>query len=256
VSNVFSHLCIAPLERAKFRRQLSSFPIARETSPESWWRAWDGNFLGTFRFIPLHYLNAVGKTLGKSLPNWAARSLISGSIIGGFSLLFVYPLDTIRTLQAVGLPLLPLTPTNFWKYYSGYGISLAGIVVYRLFYFGLYDSFGTLFGRSSFGKFSAAITTSVLAGALTYPLDTIRRSQMLARYFDQPSGVWDVCSSLYHSGGVGAFMAGADVNILRTVASTISIIVADAFIRPLFFQQIIPWTKVSTPTQNNNEEQH
>lgn len=256
MSNVFSHLCSAPLERAKLRRQLSSYPIPRETSPAPWWRAWDGNFLATCRFFPLLYLNALGKALVKSLPSWAVSSLVSGSLVGGFALLFVYPLDTIRTLQAVGLPLLPFTPGNCWKYYSGYGISVAGIVAYRLAYFGLYDNIASLFGRSPFGRFSAAFTASLLAGVIAYPLDTIRRSQMIASYFDQPSGLWDVCSGLYRTGGVGAFMAGADVNVLRTLASAISIIVADSFIRPLFFQQTIPWTKVSIPAQNNNEQQH
>ncbi len=68
--------------------------------------------------------------------------------------------------------------------YRGFGPSVAGIVVYRGLYFGMYDSIkpvllvGPLEGNflASFAL-GWAVTTG--AGICSYPLDTIRRRMMM-----------------------------------------------------------------------------
>ncbi len=69
--------------------------------------------------------------------------------------------------------------------YRGYGPSVAGIVVYRAGYFGLYDFSKTSFlpslnlkeGSLSLiaAKFGVALTVDIFSAMLAYPLDTIRR---------------------------------------------------------------------------------
>ena len=68
--------------------------------------------------------------------------------------------------------------------YRGFGPSVAGIIVYRGLYFGMYDSIkpvllvGPLEGNflASFAL-GWAVTTG--AGICSYPLDTIRRRMMM-----------------------------------------------------------------------------
>ncbi len=68
--------------------------------------------------------------------------------------------------------------------YRGFGPSVAGIVVYRGLYFGMYDSIKpVLLVGALEGNFLAsfalgwAVTTG--AGICSYPLDTIRRRMMM-----------------------------------------------------------------------------
>jgi solute carrier family 25 (adenine nucleotide translocator) protein 4/5/6/31 len=86
---------------------------------------------------------------------WFLGNLASGGLAGATSLLFVYHLDYARTRLAADAK----SPTGERQYnglldvykktlqtdglkglYRGFGISCAGIIVYRGLYFGLYDS--------------------------------------------------------------------------------------------------------------------
>lgn len=68
--------------------------------------------------------------------------------------------------------------------YRGFGPSVAGIVVYRGLYFGMYDSIKPVLLTGNLeGNFLAsfalgwAVTTG--AGIASYPLDTVRRRMMM-----------------------------------------------------------------------------
>jgi len=68
-------------------------------------------------------------------------------------------------------------------------ISVVGIIAYRAFYFGCFDSakdFGLFDIGKKFGyavglawKYSIAQTVTALAGLASYPLDTVRRRMMM-----------------------------------------------------------------------------
>jgi len=68
--------------------------------------------------------------------------------------------------------------------YRGFGPSVAGIIVYRGLYFGMYDSIkpvllvGPLEG-SFLASFLLGWTVTTGAGIASYPLDTIRRRMMM-----------------------------------------------------------------------------
>lgn len=68
--------------------------------------------------------------------------------------------------------------------YRGFGPSVAGIVVYRGLYFGMYDSIkpvllvGPLEGNF-LASFLLGWTVTTGAGVCSYPLDTIRRRMMM-----------------------------------------------------------------------------
>merc|ERR1712210_335116 len=66
--------------------------------------------------------------------------------------------------------------------YRGFCISCVGIVVYRGFYFGLYDTISPLMGddASFLFKFALGYAVTVSAGLLSYPIDTIRRRMMMS----------------------------------------------------------------------------
>jgi hypothetical protein len=120
---------------------------------------------------------------------------------GATSLLFVYSLDYARTRLAndaksakkggerqfnglVDVYKKTLASDGVAGLYRGFGPSVAGIVVYRGLYFGMYDSIKpvVLVGALE-GNFLASfllgwcVTTG--AGIASYPLDTVRRRMMM-----------------------------------------------------------------------------
>merc|ERR1712130_925637 len=108
--------------------------------------------------------------------------------------------------------------------YRGFMPSVAGIVVYRGLYFGMYDSIKPVLLTGSLeGNFLAsfalgwAITTG--AGIASYPLDTIRRRMMMTsgeavKY----KSSMDAARQIVANEGVKSLFKGAGANILRGVA--------------------------------------
>jgi hypothetical protein len=120
---------------------------------------------------------------------------------GATSLLFVYSLDYARTRLAndaknsktggerqfnglIDVYKKTLASDGIGGLYRGFMPSVAGIVVYRGLYFGMYDSIKpVLLVGSLEGNFLAsfalgwAVTTG--AGIASYPLDTVRRRMMM-----------------------------------------------------------------------------
>eukprot|EP00488_Nonionellina_sp_1-RS-2012_P001120 TRINITY_DN1776_c0_g1_i1.p1 TRINITY_DN1776_c0_g1~~TRINITY_DN1776_c0_g1_i1.p1 ORF type:complete len:135 (-),score=31.16 TRINITY_DN1776_c0_g1_i1:399-803(-) len=65
--------------------------------------------------------------------------------------------------------------------YRGFVISCVGIMVYRGFYFGLFDTIRPMLPESSpfLVTFGIGYAVTVSAGLLSYPIDTIRRRMMM-----------------------------------------------------------------------------
>ena len=120
---------------------------------------------------------------------------------GATSLLFVYSLDYARTRLAndaknaktggarqfnglVDVYRKTLASDGILGLYRGFGPSVAGIIVYRGLYFGMYDSIkpvllvGPLEGNF-LASFLLGWTVTTGAGICSYPLDTIRRRMMM-----------------------------------------------------------------------------
>merc|ERR1711964_769601 len=212
---------------------------------------WRGNTANVVRYFPTQALNFAFRDTYKSMFAfkkerdgywwWMAGNLASGGAAGATSLLFVYSLDYARTRLAndaksaktggerqfnglVDVYKKTLASDGIAGLYRGFGPSVAGIVVYRGLYFGMYDSIkpvllvGPLEGNF-LASFLLGWTVTTGAGIASYPLDTIRRRMMMT------SGEAVKYKSSMHAAqvilqkeGMKSFFKGAGANILRGVA--------------------------------------
>jgi solute carrier family 25 (adenine nucleotide translocator) protein 4/5/6/31 len=155
------------------------------------------------------------------------------------SLCFVYSLDYCRTRLAndaksgkkggerqfngmVDVYRKTIASDGIQGLYRGFVISCVGIVVYRGFYFGLFDTLKPiLLGDSAnvFLSFALGYVVTISAGLLSYPIDTIRRRMMMTsgeavKY----KGSIDCTRQIVTNEGFMSLMKGAGANILRGVA--------------------------------------
>jgi len=150
----------------------------------------------------------------------------------------VYPLDFARTRLAVDVGsgkqreftgtvdcILKTAKASGWGrggVYNGFVVSCVGIVFYRGAYFGLYDTINDqdfMRNGSFLIKFAVGYTVTVVAGLLSYPLDTIRRRMMMtsgsAVHY---KSMFDAGSQIIAKEGTKSLFKGAAANILRGVA--------------------------------------
>merc|ERR1711900_112948 len=197
---------------------------------------WRGNTANVIRYFPTQALNFAFRDTYKSMFafkkerdgywKWMAGNLASGGAAGATSLLFVYSLDYARTRLAndnknaktggerqfnglVDVYKKTLASDGIAGLYRGFGPSVAGIVVYRGLYFGMYDS----------------IKLVLLVGPLegnflaSFLLDTIRRRMMMTsgeavKY----KSSMDAGRQIIAKEGFKSLFKGAGANILRGVA--------------------------------------
>merc|ERR1711939_917199 len=217
VSAAVSKTAAAPIERVKLLIQNQDEMLKtgrldrkysgivecfkRTTAQEGVASLWRGNTANVIRYFPTQALNFAFRDTYKSMfafkkerdgyAKWMAGNLASGGIAG---------------------------------LYRGFGPSVAGIVVYRGLYFGMYDSIKpVLLVGPLEGNFLASfmlgwgVTTG--AGIASYPLDTIRRRMMMTsgEAVKYKSSL-DAASKIIAAEGVRSFFKGAGANILRGVA--------------------------------------
>jgi solute carrier family 25 (adenine nucleotide translocator) protein 4/5/6/31 len=223
----------------------------RTTASEGVVALWRGNTANVIRYFPTQALNFAFRDTYKSMFNykkdrdgyakWMMGNLASGGAAGATSLLFVYSLDYARTRLAndnksakgggerqfnglIDVYKKTLASDGIGGLYRGFMPSVAGIVVYRGLYFGMYDSIkpvvlvGALEGNflASFAL-GWAVTTG--AGIASYPLDTVRRRMMMTsgeavKY----KSSFDAFQKIVAAEGVKSLFKGAGANILRGVA--------------------------------------
>ncbi|KAL9616817.1 MAG: hypothetical protein Q9160_008340 [Pyrenula sp. 1 TL-2023] len=226
--------------------------FSRTAKQEGVMSLWRGNTANVIRYFPTQALNFAFRDTYKSMfaykkdrdgyAKWMMGNLASGGAAGATSLLFVYSLDYARTRLAndakstskgggdrqfnglVDVYRKTLASDGVAGLYRGFGPSVAGIIVYRGLYFGMYDSIkpvllvGPLEG-SFIASFLLGWTVTTGAGIASYPLDTIRRRMMMTsgeavKY----SGSLDAARQIAAKEGVRSFFKGAGANILRGVA--------------------------------------
>jgi solute carrier family 25 (adenine nucleotide translocator) protein 4/5/6/31 len=223
----------------------------RTTAQEGVASLWRGNTANVIRYFPTQALNFAFRDTYKSMfafkkerdgyAKWMMGNLASGGAAGATSLLFVYSLDYARTRLAndnknaktggerqfnglIDVYKKTLASDGIAGLYRGFGPSVAGIVVYRGLYFGMYDSIKpvVLVGPLE-GNFLASfllgwgVTTG--AGIASYPLDTIRRRMMMTsgeavKY----KSSFDAGRQIIAKEGFRSLFKGAGANILRGVA--------------------------------------
>jgi len=209
---------------------------------------WRGNLANCLRYFPTQALNFAFKDkikaqfkASKSDPAYVklAKNVAAGGAAGAMSLMFVYSLDYARTRLAndnksskkggerqfkglVDVYKKTLASDGVAGLYRGFCISCVGIIVYRGFYFGLYDTFKPIILGDDVGvlaSFCLGYAVTVTAGILSYPIDTIRRRMMMTsgaavKY----NGSLDCTVQILKTEGVTSFFKGAGANVLRGMA--------------------------------------
>ncbi|CAK7223615.1 ADP/ATP carrier protein [Sporothrix bragantina] len=223
----------------------------RTTADEGVMSLWRGNTANVIRYFPTQALNFAFRDKFKKMFGykkdrdgywmWMAGNLASGGAAGATSLMFVYSLDYARTRLAndaksakkggerqfnglVDVYRKTLASDGIAGLYRGFGPSVAGIVVYRGLYFGMYDSIkpvvlvGNL-ANNFLASFALGWCVTTGAGIASYPLDTVRRRMMMTsgeavKY----SSSLDAFRQIVAKEGVKSLFKGAGANILRGVA--------------------------------------
>merc|ERR1711939_308338 len=211
---------------------------------------WRGNTANVIRYFPTQALNFAFRDKFKKMFGfkkerdgyawWMAGNLASGGAAGATSMLFVYSLDYARTRLAndakhaksggarqfnglIDVYRKTIASDGIAGLYRGFMPSVAGIVVYRGLYFGMYDSFKPLLPKSLetsfFASFALGWCVTTAAGIAAYPLDTIRRRMMMTsgeavKY----KSSFDAARQIIATNGVKSLFNGAGANILRGVA--------------------------------------
>merc|ERR1712203_484127 len=224
---------------------------------------WRGNFTNCIRYFPTQAFNLAFKdTIKKMFPKYNAKTqfvnffavnMASGGMAAAGSLGIVYPLDYARTRLAsdVGsgkktfnglfdcLKKTATGPQGPMGLYSGFGVSLMGIIPYRGFQLGAFD---TLVGLNPYktdkgivGFVSTFISAqiAIIAGAgISYPFDTVRRRlQMQAELPAEKhvyAGTVDCLKKIAAEEGVFAGLyKGFVSNALRSVGGALVLVLYD-----------------------------
>ena len=209
---------------------------------------WRGNLANCIRYFPTQALNFAFKDkINESFKTSQTdeymvifgKTVVSGGIAGALSLCFVYSLDYARTRLANDTSSVKigglrqfnglfdvykktLASDGFVGLYRGFMISCVGIVIYRGFYFGLYDTFKPILlgdNASLLALFSLGYAVTVASEIVSYTFDTIRRRMMMTSgHAVKYRGSFDCFLKIMRNEGFMALMNGAGANILRGVA--------------------------------------
>merc|ERR1712070_1154634 len=224
---------------------------------------WRGNFTNCIRYFPTQAFNLSFKdTFKKMFPKYSPKTdfgmffavnMASGGMAAAGSLCIVYPLDYSWTRLAsdVGsgkktfnglLDCLKKTaagPMGPAGLYAGFGVSLAGIIPYRGFQLGAFD---TLVGLNPYKEDSGALgiistfgcaQSAIIAGAaIGYPFDTVRRRlQMQAELPKEKhiyQGTIDCLRKIAAEEGVAAGVyKGFIANAFRSVGAALVLVLYD-----------------------------
>lgn len=275
-SGVIAKTLCAPLERVKIVLQtqsanaqlagaaqyngiLSSFQrIAADQGVAAFWR---GNTANCLRYFPTQAMNFAFKEKYQAIfvrPReqvgftvFFLGYLASGAAAGATSLTVAYPLEYTYTRMAADVGKdgkkmykglidcisQTVKSDGVRGLYRGYGPSVAGIVVYRAGYFGLYDYSKTLTSlhlndktvKAVATKFGIALTIDIFSAMLAYPLDTVRRSMMMQSgrkdaLFTNAVGCF---RHIMATQGTAGFYKGAMMNNIRAIGSALVLIIYD-----------------------------
>eukprot|EP01121_Diplochlamys_sp_Union-15-3_P017643 TRINITY_DN6251_c0_g1_i1.p1 TRINITY_DN6251_c0_g1~~TRINITY_DN6251_c0_g1_i1.p1 ORF type:complete len:290 (-),score=15.68 TRINITY_DN6251_c0_g1_i1:173-1042(-) len=208
-----------------------------------------GNLANIIRFVPTQFVN---DTLGGYIKqlfrvekennnNWRLFSnVMSGFFISLISLSLVYPIDSARTILAVypnrysGINELfkyTVSTTGYSSLYRGFFVTCIGVISYRFLYYTLYDlckHFSSSETDNSFSfSFIRGWITTIAAGLITYPLDTLRRRLSLDPEKLLYSGTLDCTVKIWQEEGFSGFFGGSIVNIFRAVVNATCLALMD-----------------------------
>ena len=210
---------------------------------------WRGNLTALIGYFPTMALSFALKDKMKTIikinqdENFGVKltkNVASGGTAGIVTLCFVYSLGYARTRLATDIKLTgkgqqprqfsglidvyrkTLRSDGFTGLYRGFGVACVGITVYRGCYFGFYDTLKPLLLGEGAGVtlfYCLGFATTILAGLVSYPLDTVcHRMMMTSGEAIKYRGSIDCAIQIFQREGAMSFMKGAGVSILRGFA--------------------------------------
>lgn len=236
---------------------------------------WRGNLAGVLQYFPTQALNFAFRDKYKAVLDpkksdsywwWFAGNLAAGSAAGGTTLTFVYSIEYARTRLAldakrskggerkftgiIDVYRKTLATSGIAGLYRGFVPSLAGIVVFRGLYFGLYDSIKPLaltgsYQQSFTASFLLGWMVSTVAGLAAYPFDTLRRRMMVrTAHSVKYKSTFDAFTKILVSEGVAALYRGAGTNVVRSMAMASELAIYDQ-LQYLYFGERRPHRRLS-----------
>ena len=141
---------------------------------------------------------------------------------------------TIRVIKSVLNLLGVYREHGLIGFYRGFWLSIYGIIIYRGIYFGLYESFRSLIPRNDsnvtdFTKsFLVGWGVTVVAGLLSYPVDTIRKRWIVSSGTTRYKNLYECVVFIGAVNGRTWYFRGALLNIAYGVAGGAALAVFDA----------------------------
>lgn len=215
---------------------------------------WRGNCINVVRYVPAQTATFAFKDFFirffdckkiDGYKRWFLSSVCSGGLSGIIVLCFTQPFDFLRTRLAADaaeskgrqfggsldcLKKVVRRDGILRGVYRGFGISCAATFVFRGFYFALYDIFRELMPHDTFtGSISLAWCSTLVAGVLAYPFDTVRRRMMMTSSAEvKYKNSRDCFGQIIKNEGFTALMRGGGINFSRSILGAILLAVADS----------------------------
>jgi len=229
---------------------------------------WRGNMANVIRYFPNQAMNFAFKGIikkhitkfdqKKEFWKFAITNFAAGGLAGSMSLTLTHPIDLVRTRLATDNKNKEGV-RNFTGYqdciikifkgegliglYRGFIISVGGVFVYRALYFGGYDSLkGNLIKKDTgfLLKWTLAQTVTIISGLIVYPLDTVRRRIMIESgkrgELKKYKNSFDCMKKITSEEKLLGFYKGFGANILRTMGSSLVLVLYDEIQRVLGFE--------------------
>lgn len=181
-----------------------------------------GNATNALRFFLTQALNFSFRDLFRKLIEEKqgkvsfVGGILAGGVAGAITQMIVYPLDFARTRLAnqaksgqtgeyaglIDCIRQTYRSDGMEGLYRGFAVSCACMVIYRGFYFGIYDSLRPhlpkKYEENMAITFSLGYLAAIASGALSYPLDTVRRRMMMTSGEKVKfAGTWECMRKIY-----------------------------------------------------------
>ena len=246
-----SKTIVYPLDLIKTRKQVVRYPFTASNG-----KTYSGTILGiTQQLADEGFVNMARgltascfKWIGKQVMNAALKDTVKpflknvfiiekdssyfkrllykglfGGMMGGLYLTVFYGLDRYITVSALP-PECVTEPSTIYDLYSGFGLSVLGMMLWRGLYVGIYDIVKPHNFTGFWGKFTSGFAVTTLTGLILYPLGKIALTQMvhcctaskaISIIHDHPDGLWE------------GYMGGCKENIIRGLLGTMVLISFD-----------------------------
>jgi solute carrier family 25 (adenine nucleotide translocator) protein 4/5/6/31 len=194
-----------------------------------------------------------GPSYQQSRSTQVVNSLVSGGLSGATTTTLLYPLEFLRTRLAVDInkgdgrrQFRGMRDVIVYTYktdgirgvYKGYGTSIFYVAMHRVVYLGGFDVAKTEMLHCKHAttldmaeRVVIAQGVSLLAAAVCYPLDTVRRQLMMqaGKSDKQFTTTWACARSIYANQGVKGFFKGLGPQLAKTVGGALLLVAYDSF---------------------------